>query len=171
MDGLSFELVYLNLFGFTYFSLFVTLGYFDKEYEADTGEVDIQDVFFGYHSLLLTIICLGQCFYYPRSSSKKIASWCFWMIVIMNTLLLIDYILQKINIVEKFAEFSVLRLLGYFKLIITIIKYIPQVIWMIYIYIYIVIQKLQKKKYKRMEYSWSNARWNRRHFCIDPNAP
>ena len=62
VNGLNINFEVYNLVGFTGYTVYTVWGFFDKN--LGTGNVQIQDLFFAGHALLLTIITLGQVIYY-----------------------------------------------------------------------------------------------------------
>lgn len=92
VEGLSFEYVYLNLVGFTCYSVYncalmwnpsVRVEY-QKQYNGSLPAVQTNDVFFGLHAVVLTIIVIIQTFKYERGE-QRLAKWCIAYLVIMIT--------------------------------------------------------------------------------------
>lgn len=86
VEGMNFDFVAMNFTGFMFYSIYNTEGYFVSE--TETGHVDLNDVFFAYHALFATIICVSQIIIYPRGNNKVhaptivllIAMWTFLMV-------------------------------------------------------------------------------------------
>lgn len=65
---MNFDFVGMNLTGFMFYSLYNSYGYFVNS--DQTGKVDLNDVFFSYHALFATFICITQIALYPRGRNK-----------------------------------------------------------------------------------------------------
>ncbi|KAF7496353.1 Cystinosin -like protein [Sarcoptes scabiei] len=129
--GLNFDFVALNLTGFISYSIFnIALFAFEvvqKEYEIRHPRsqipVQINDVVFAVHAALATFACIIQCLIYERGNQK---------ISILGTLFLavvwIGYIILAflVYFTSYLSVLDYLYICSYVKLVITIIKYIPQ---------------------------------------------
>lgn len=71
VEGYSLNYLVLNTFGYTFYSIYSTLGYFFKMKGA--GTVVIADLFFAYHALFICIVLGIQACIYPRGKNKL--SW------------------------------------------------------------------------------------------------
>ena len=65
---MNFDFVAMNMTGFVLYSLYNTEGYFVSDLE--TGKVDLNDVFFAYHALFATLVCVSQIILYPNGKNK-----------------------------------------------------------------------------------------------------
>ena len=67
---MNLDYLYMNLTGFTFYSIYCSYGYFYSGSSAETGQVDLNDLFFAYHALFITILTVVQSFIYPRGKNK-----------------------------------------------------------------------------------------------------
>jgi cystinosin len=129
-----------NLIGFFCYSVFNCAFFFNKsiqeEYQkANNGhsnQVQVNDVFFALHALLLTVVIVAQIFLYDRDTkgsagritmfASVLTGGTFGLIVLYAIL-----ILAGIQSGELFTWLNWLYTLSYVKLGVTLIKYIPQV--------------------------------------------
>jgi hypothetical protein len=68
VEGYSLNYLTLNIFGFTFYSIYSTLGFFYKMQGA--GTVVIADLVFAYHALFITIVLSFQACWYPRGANR-----------------------------------------------------------------------------------------------------
>lgn len=133
VTGLNFDYIVYNLVGFSGYTTYTIWGYIDPD--MGTGDIKIQDIFFASHGLALTIIQLGQIIYYydKTDPNQKILHF---TITFLSVLLWGAFILLFVERVlgnydphvtkEKVYVFNSLIYLGWCKVLITLIKYIPQ---------------------------------------------
>ena len=132
---MNLDFVTLNLTGFLFYSSYNIYGYFFDE--SQTGEVDFNDIIFAVHASFATIVCLVQSWIYPRGDNKvhrptKIFLFFIWGFVIIYgifTLFFAQKNEQYKNLLKKHPHLGVFSFMGYFKLCITLIKYLPQMYW------------------------------------------
>jgi cystinosin len=134
VSGLSFDFEVYNFLGFTSYSIYTIWGYFD--HDIGTGEVSIQDVIFAVHAWLMTIVTIIQIFiYYDRQDPhQKVSYLCITITICLIwgalQIILIEQILglydPHVKKDQKFIFNSVIYL-GWCKVFISFIKYIPQV--------------------------------------------
>jgi cystinosin len=94
---MNLDFLAMNLTGFTFYSIYSSYGYFYPGGSADTGQVDLNDLIFAYHALFITILTVGQAFYYPQGKNKIMkvtivylcALWLFCIIYGSITLVII----------------------------------------------------------------------------------
>lgn len=132
VEGYKLDFQVLNLTGFSFYSYIYVMGYFypdDSTGNYGLGTVQIQDLLFALHALVI-VCCTGiQCFIYPRGSNKvtKIV-WC--LVVFYWTTAVIFYVLfQVTNTISSTKDFNFIIYLGYYKLSISVIKYVPPAYW------------------------------------------
>ena len=83
---MNFDFVAMNLTGFMFYSIYNTEGYFVSSHE--TGQVDLNDVFFAYHALFATLVCVSQIWLYPKGQNQihaptvvmLVCMWVFLMV-------------------------------------------------------------------------------------------
>ena len=135
VSGLNFDFEIYNLVGFTTYTIYNIRGYIDDN--LGTGTVQIQDIFFGCHALLLTIVTLIQILYYfdPKDKLQTISNVTITIILVMiwGAILLVivesglEYYDPHVKEDRKYI-FNSLVYMGWCKVFISLIKYIPQVI-------------------------------------------
>ena len=135
VSGLNFDFEIYNLVGFSGYTIYTIRGYIDDK--LGTGTVQIQDIFFASHALLLTILTLIQILYYydPKDKLQKISPITITIVLVMiwGAILLVvlesgfEYYDPHVREDRKYI-FNSLVYLGWCKVVISLIKYIPQVI-------------------------------------------
>ena len=124
-----------NLVGFSTYTIYNIRGYVDDQ--LGTGIVQIQDIVFACHALLLTIVTIIQILYYfdPKDKLQKVSNVTITIILIMlwGAVLLVilengfEYYDPHVKENRKYI-FNSLVYMGWCKVVISLIKYIPQVI-------------------------------------------
>ena len=135
VSGLNFDFEIYNLVGFTTYTIYNIRGYIDDN--LGTGTVQIQDIFFGCHALLLTIVTLIQILHYfdPKDKLQTISNVTITIILVMiwGAILLVivesglEYYDPHVKEDRKYI-FNSLVYMGWCKVFISLIKYIPQVV-------------------------------------------
>ena len=135
VSGLNFDFEIYNLVGFSTYTIYNIRGYIDDN--LGTGTVQIQDIVFACHALLLTIVTIVQILYYynPKDKLQKVSNVTITIILIMlwGAILLIilenglEYYDPHVKNNRKYI-FNSLVYMGWCKVFISLIKYIPQVI-------------------------------------------
>jgi cystinosin len=136
VSGLCFDFPVYNLTGFIGYSIYNIWGYMD--HNIGTGKVEIQDIVFSVHAVLLTLVCIFQIFlYYEKdnpyqkvSNICKTITICLWWGVLQ-----IIFIERILNLYDPHRDpkdigfvFNSVVYLGWCKVFISLIKYIPQAI-------------------------------------------
>ncbi|XP_027202510.2 lysosomal cystine transporter cystinosin [Dermatophagoides pteronyssinus] len=129
--GLNFDFVGLNITGFISYTMFnfslYAIDSVQKEYEKVNPRsqipVQLNDVFFGFHAAFATLICIIQCFLYDRGEQTV-----SWFARIFLGIVWIGYLVLAIIVASTswLNMLDYLYIFSYVKLVITIIKYIPQ---------------------------------------------
>ena len=135
VSGLNFDFEIYNLVGFSTYTIYNIRGYIDDN--LGTGTVQIQDIVFASHALLLTILTIIQILYYynPKDKLQKVSNVTITIILIMlwGAVLLIilenglEYYDPHVKNNRKYI-FNSLVYMGWCKVVISLIKYIPQVV-------------------------------------------
>ena len=135
VSGLNFDFEIYNLVGFTTYTIYNVRGFIDDN--LGTGTVQIQDIFFGAHALLLTLVTIIQILYYfdPKDKLQNISQITITIILVMvwGAILLVivesglEYYDPHVKDDRKYI-FNSLVYMGWCKVFISLIKYIPQVI-------------------------------------------
>ena len=135
VSGLNFDFEIYNLVGFTTYTIYNIRGYIDDN--LGTGTVQIQDIIFSCHALLLTVVTLIQILYYfdPKDKLQNISYititiillmiWGAFLLVIVESGL--EYYDPHVKKDRKYI-FNSLVYMGWCKVFISLIKYIPQVL-------------------------------------------
>ncbi|PRP86758.1 hypothetical protein PROFUN_02907 [Planoprotostelium fungivorum] len=130
--GLSFDYCFINVLGFLCYCAYdvpmLFSPYLRAEYASHNGGklplVAVNDVFFGLHALVLTILTASQLFIYERGNQKvsKI------MIFILTSMVLsiLGYGIAVAVKRDMGTVYNYVYFLSYVKLVITLIKYVPQ---------------------------------------------
>ncbi|XP_074101022.1 cystinosin-like isoform X1 [Cotesia typhae] len=128
--GLNFDFLSLNIVGFFLYSLFncglywipqIELEYF-RRYPKGLNPVQINDIFFAIHAFFATAFTIGQCFFYEVGTQKVSVT----ARIIHGLFTAATIILIVLGVVGKIKWLDFLYSCSYIKLIITLIKYIPQ---------------------------------------------
>lgn len=135
VKGLNFDFEIFNMVGFTTYTIYNIRGYIDEN--LGTGKVQIQDIVFAAHALLMTIVTIAQIIYYfdPKDKDQKVSHVTITIVLIMlwGAVLLVllescfEYYDPHIKEDQKYI-FNSLIYMGWCKVVISLIKYIPQVI-------------------------------------------
>ena len=135
VSGLNFDFEIYNLVGFTTYTIYNVRGYLDDN--LGTGTVQIQDIFFGAHALLLTLVTIFQILYYfnPNDKDQKVSNVTITIILVMiwGAVLLVivesglGYYDPHVK-EDRSYIFNSLVYMGWCKVCISLIKYIPQVL-------------------------------------------
>jgi cystinosin len=126
-NGYSMNFIFLNWSGFLAYSIYSITGIVDPS--SLPGVVDPSDVAFAVHAWILVTITIIQCAYYEASVGVawarvglkfKVLALVLWL----SELLII--ILQVSGAFKPNDYLSWVQWLGYMKITITLVKYIPQ---------------------------------------------
>ncbi len=131
---MNFDFVAMNLTGFLFYGIYNTYGYFISD--EQTGKVDLNDIFFAYHALFATAVTITQICIYPKKDNRVhsytvvllVSMWVF--AAIYSTLILVYlYLIQGTKTITVEPSLGEISFLGYFKLAISSLKYLPQLYW------------------------------------------
>ena len=135
--GMSFDYMGIyNFTGFLFYSAYSIATFVHYHGTANAhNPIAVNDIAFATHALLLTSVCCVQILIYDRGTQKpSVFAVCLgalcWIIAIYNVMLsfLGD---PNIGVMDEtvpwFGHFSTVSFLGYVKVAVTTIKYIPQV--------------------------------------------
>uniref|UniRef100_A0A5S6QZF7 Cystinosin homolog n=1 Tax=Trichuris muris TaxID=70415 RepID=A0A5S6QZF7_TRIMR len=130
--GLNFDFLALNATGFLFYSVYncalfyvmlVQFQYLDAVPNS-VIPVQLQDVAFAVHALLATLLTCVQCFIYERGS-QRISRICIVLLAVLWSVAIVGLIVAAVGSISWFIYVT---LISYAKLVISIVKYIPQVI-------------------------------------------
>ena len=123
--GFSIEFAAYNFTGFLAYSIYNLWAFCDPG--VIPGMVLINDVVFAVHALVMTLITVAQAAVYERGGQKPgLFSYCFMAFCYGSSLIIIPiYLAGKL---PTNHDFNGVLWLGYIKILITVIKYIPQAI-------------------------------------------
>jgi len=131
VSGLSFDFINYNLTGFLCYTIYNVCGFINKE--LGTGPIEIQDIVFASHALIITFIIITQMvIYYDKSDEQQTVSnpsrtlviciWWGYFIMILFEKILKLYDPTK----ETIFKFNSVIYLGFSKVLTSLIKYVPQ---------------------------------------------
>jgi len=137
VTGLSIDFFTINVVGFAVYTLSTYLFLFSstirKQYashhpSAPEPSVQYNDLAFGVHALILTVIAWSQLWFfgYKRESTQKLSMGMIALIIGSAAVTTIVGSLVYLQ-VDKWEALDIVYTMGYIKLLITILKYIPQV--------------------------------------------
>ncbi len=116
--GLSINYLVLNFIGYTYYSTYNIYGFlYNPQYNS--GQIHTSDLLFAFHALFMVSVHIILVIYYPRESNKPRPVW--MACAIMSIVAVAVY-----AIFDPIAE-NIIKLMGLMKVIISFIKYCPQV--------------------------------------------
>lgn len=117
----------MNFTGFFFYSVYNIFGRWDPS--VDVGTIEPQDLAFSFHALFITAVTCTQCFIYPRGKNK-VHLWCWVFTGVVWAAAALYVILQFSGAVSDIPDGAgSIDMLGYYKLVISLIKYMPQVWW------------------------------------------
>jgi len=125
--GFKLDFAALNLVGFTFYSLYTSEGYYNPNNNYGLGEVEIQDLLFAYHALVMVIITCIQCMIYERGDNTVSLPARILVVTYVVAATLFYFVTKAEGWTS--SDFNWFLLLGYMKLSISTIKYTPQVYW------------------------------------------
>ncbi|KAB5591112.1 Glycerol-3-phosphate dehydrogenase (NAD+) [Ceratobasidium theobromae] len=131
VDGLSMDLVALNIVGFSSYT-FYTINFlyngevrdeYRQRHDGHNNSVQFNDFVFAAHALALALITFFQTLCYPRGPGQRISTFNRGVIAFMMLFVVVD--LGRV-VAHQAHLLDVLYHLGMFKLYINITKYVPQ---------------------------------------------
>eukprot|EP00808_Paulinella_micropora_P005603 g10654.t1 len=136
VEGLALEFQVYNFTGFLSYSIYNIVGFLAQRHPDYTGSISIQpnDVVFALHAWCITTITCLQCLIYRRASHtvhplhRCFCAFLWLVMLLMATLSLVGLVPWYES---NAAVLSTVGLLGYIKILISIIKYVPQA-WLNY---------------------------------------
>lgn len=136
VTGLNFDFLALNVVGFALYATFNLSLFFSADVQAEylnrypRGTIPVlpNDVVFSVHAFFATLLTIGQCYMYDRGVQQvsKIA------ISFLACIALVIVILVGLSAGSIVSWLDFLSCCSYIKLFITLVKYIPQVIYFLY---------------------------------------
>uniref|UniRef100_A0A0K0EGQ7 Cystinosin n=1 Tax=Strongyloides stercoralis TaxID=6248 RepID=A0A0K0EGQ7_STRER len=128
--GLNFDFLALNVIGFTCYTVYNVLMYYDpyvqelyhQIHKRSLIPVLLNDVIFAIHALFACIITGIQCFIYTREN-QRISYTCYGLSFILILAAGISLLLSILNV---FNWLQFINNLSYLKMIVTLSKYFPQ---------------------------------------------
>ncbi|CAO3641580.1 unnamed protein product [Cunninghamella blakesleeana] len=133
-QGLSIDFLYYNVFGFLCYSIFNLAFFYSEEIQREYRErhdendnlVRANDVFFSVHALTISLFTLLQTFLYK--AEQKVSKSAQAFLIGSTVIIFISLILVSTGF---YQWIDLLYLLSYIKLVISFIKYLPQM-WLNY---------------------------------------
>ncbi|VDK22453.1 unnamed protein product [Anisakis simplex] len=129
--GLNFDFLVLNIIGFTCYTFYNVLMYFDMNvqdiYERTHPHTHIpvllNDVVFAVHALFACIVTALQCFFYERGG-QRVSYTCSGISSAFILFAVISFILSMTDVINTL---QFIMFLSYVKMAVTLCKYFPQV--------------------------------------------
>ncbi|XP_066146383.1 cystinosin homolog [Euwallacea fornicatus] len=128
--GLNFDFLSLNIVGFILYSVF-NLGLYlipeikeeySVRYPRGLNPVQVNDIFFAVHAVILTSFTIYQCLIYERAD-QRVSITARVILAIFGVFMVISIFLASFDVIH-WLDF--LYFCSYVKLTITLIKYVPQ---------------------------------------------
>ncbi|KAG0197799.1 hypothetical protein BGX28_008706, partial [Mortierella sp. GBA30] len=135
VQGLSMDFIHLNVLGFLCYSVFNLAFFFSSEIQEEYKRrnhgqenlVRANDVFFALHALILSSFTLAQTWIYKRERNNQNVSLWAKIYIISSVLIAVDLAGQTLLGMQGREWIDVLYYLSTVKLVISFIKYCPQV--------------------------------------------
>lgn len=132
VTGLNFDFLALNLVGFSLYSAFNLSMFYSSDIQEEymkrhpRGLIPVlaNDVIFSVHALFATIVTIAQCCFYDRGLQQVSLKAITFIITLCGAVILLAWL--SVGSLVNWLDF--LTYCSYFKLLITLVKYIPQVI-------------------------------------------
>uniref|UniRef100_A0A0N5A388 Cystinosin homolog n=1 Tax=Parastrongyloides trichosuri TaxID=131310 RepID=A0A0N5A388_PARTI len=130
--GLNFDFLLLNIIGFTCYTIYNVLMYYDSYvqdlyihvHKRSLIPVLFNDVVFAVHALFACIVTAVQCFIYTREN-QKVSYTCYGLSSVLILTSIVSCVLSLFNVIS-WLQF--INSLSYLKMIVTLSKYFPQVL-------------------------------------------
>jgi cystinosin len=139
--GLSLDYTLLNLLGFTCYAIFNCAFYYSESIQEQymrrnhghRNAVEVNDVFFSLHAVVLVATSLFQCTIYHRGEQRVHRATILWCVgtVLVTILFALVVVFTGNDETTVVNTLNLLYLLSYVKLITTLVKCLPQV-WLNY---------------------------------------
>lgn len=138
VTGLSFDFFAINAVGFGVYTLSTCLFLFSPTIREQYGErhpsapepsVQYNDLAFGAHAFILTLLmwCQFWCFGFKRDPSQKLGSGMTGAII--GSAMVLSFVTTSVYFgIGSWEALDIVYTLGYIKLLITVLKYVPQVL-------------------------------------------
>lgn len=131
VTGLNFDFLALNLVGFALYSAYNLSMFFSSDIRTEYMNrhprgfipVLLNDVIFSVHALFATMLTIGQCFFYDRGLQQVTLKAISFIITLGGAVVLLAAL--SVGSLVNWLDF--LTYCSYFKLLITLVKYVPQV--------------------------------------------
>ncbi|KAI6184376.1 Cystinosin [Aphelenchoides bicaudatus] len=132
VEGLHFDFLLLNTIGFSCYSVYNVMMFFDPVVEDQYMElhpraqnpVTIQDVVFALHALTVCILTGIQCFFYERANQRVSYVCMLWSTILVG----FAVVSLGITVFKVINWLSFIYMLSYVKMAVTLSKYTPQVL-------------------------------------------
>ncbi|CEG72353.1 hypothetical protein RMATCC62417_07929 [Rhizopus microsporus] len=132
VQGLSIDFLCYNVLGFLCYSIFNISFYFSQdirdEYKrrnhSSENLVRANDVVFAVHAFLISTFTLFQTFYYKKDNSQRLSKIARYFITASFIGVLCMF--MSVEYFERFMWIDLMYYLSYVKLLVSLIKYIPQ---------------------------------------------
>lgn len=131
VTGLSFEYQAYNITGFTFYTVYSIVNYYEQHRLHLTTSVEPNDLAFAIHAWVMTCVVIYQCVTYKLQSQTINRIHLFvvatlWVLAIYNILLSSGGYLPWYSTNSGSYNYNTMEYLGYAKAFISFIKYTPQ---------------------------------------------
>lgn len=128
--GLNFDFLALNIVGFSCYLIYnwmmissLTIqDEYHQRYPLSRIPVEMNDLFFTIHAVCITLVTIIQCFIYERGD-QRVSKLALSFITVSLSL---GLVLLFVHLFGKLSALDIIIYLSYVKLVITLIKYMPQ---------------------------------------------
>jgi cystinosin len=124
--GFSVEFAMLNPVGFYFYTVYNLQGLVDENIGM-TGTIYSNDAFFAVHAFALASLQLTQIFMYDTGKQKSFNWWVVAFLVFEFICVFAVFGVELSNPTKLDQNWGTIRLCGYCKAAITLVKYMPQV--------------------------------------------
>ncbi|KAL1917645.1 uncharacterized protein VTP21DRAFT_4038 [Calcarisporiella thermophila] len=131
VSGLSLDFLWLNLWGFSFYTVYNAAFYWNPviqaqyraQHNGNNNTVAPNDVFFPLHAVAITLLTILQTFIYKRAPGQRV-SWIAYTYIAVTAIGFLVYV--GLAATEKVEWINVLYYMSYVKLVVSFLKYCPQ---------------------------------------------
>lgn len=124
--GFSLEFAMLNPVGFYFYTVYNIQGSVDESIGL-TGTIYANDLVFAVHAFMLSSVQLTQIFMYDRGKQDKVNRWIVALLIFEFVTVTTIFIIEVVDPSLINQNWATIRMCGYCKALITLVKYMPQV--------------------------------------------
>lgn len=124
--GFSLEFAMLNPVGFYFYTVYNIQGSVDESIGL-TGTIYANDLVFAVHAFMLSAVQFTQIFLYDRGKQDKMNTFILALLVVQFLTVTTIFVIEVVDPGLINQNFATIRMCGYCKALITLVKYMPQV--------------------------------------------